>query len=351
MIGRLSKTAWGYLSRGVTALFFLCIVSLFFAIPPLASAADNYSVSPLLIDLELEKRDIVNREITITNQSGRLIRVYPTVNEISVDGAGEIKGFVEPSRIDDRTSAITSWIQVPRKRIEIPPGESYALPVTIKLHPETQPGEYHAFIGIAQASNMPQAEQKVRNGVAPGVSMRISVDKVQNQFLRLERFTVERLITDNKTGTISYSLHNPGDDPVSPAGEIIFYDNNGTEVHSIKVNPDQLVVEAGESVALTADVPGEFSMGKYKAFLSVEYGEHLTASVHDTAFFYVLPVKLIIALFVVVLILSVFIGLYVHRRYDVVDDFEEGPVVDVPLYIRQERSASQDHDVDLSKKD
>ena len=304
--------------------------------------ASNYGVAPLVIDRELEKRDIISETITITNRENRIVRVYPSVNEVAVSEGGTIQSFAEPSMVD-RTDSVTSWLSISRQRIQLEPLETKEITLSIQVHPEVKPGEYHAFVGFGEGSNRPEAESKVRNGQAPGTIVRIAVDKVQNQFLRLEKFSVERFVTEDKTKAITYTLHNPGKSPVTPLGEIIFYDNNGIEVGSVKLN------EQDESKEFVLPLPDTLGLGKYKAFLSVEYGEHLTASVHDTAFFYVLPLKELIIIFVVLAIMAILIALYVHRKYDMgtgdPDDADE-----VPMYLRSERSESKEHDIDLSKK-
>ncbi len=329
---------------------FTYIATFLFLLPSLVSAA-TYSVSPLIIDLELEKRDIIHKEITITNKDARQVRIFPSVNEVDVDENGEIQNFIQPSSIDDRSTAITSWIEVPRKRIELKPGESVNVPVTIQVNPNVQAGEYHAIIGFGSGSNQPEAQEKVMTGVAPATVIRISVDEVQNEFLRLSHFNVKRFVSDDPTDTIAYALENPGADPVTPSGEIIFYDNNGVEVATTPVNPESLTVEPGKSMEVTSSVPPELGLGKYKAFLSVEFGEHLTASVHDTTFFYVIPLKQLLMIFGVVLALALMIALYVHRRYVGADDYYDNEmIVDVPMFIRTERSPEKDHDIDLTKK-
>lgn len=331
--------------------FFSVALIVWMVCSPMYAVAAEYSLSPLIIDLELEKRDIVYRDITITNQSNKQVRIFPSVNEVNLDEDGSIESFVEPSMVDDRTSAVTSWIQVPRKRIEIAPGESATVPVTFKVHPEVQAGEYHAIIGFGTGSNQPQAHAQVMAGIAPVVAVRVGVEKVQNEFLRLERFLIERFVTDGSEGSIQYNLHNPGEDPVTPGGEIILYDNRGNEVGSVPVNPEGLTVSAGETVTVTSDVPDDLSIGKYKAFLSVEFGKNLTASVHDTTFFYVVPLRQLLMIFVAVLVVAIIIGLLVHWRYRVDEEEEyEAAITDIPLYLRTERSAAKDHDLDLSQK-
>ncbi len=324
----------------------LLFVSILFF--PFTSFAASYVVSPMVIDHEMEKRDIVTEKITITNKENSLVQIFPTVNEVSVNEGGNIKSFLEPSMVENRGTAVTSWLEISRAQIELKPNETREITLTIHVNPEVEPGEYHAFIGFGSGGNRPEAEKQVQAGTAPGTIVRIGVDKVQNQFLRLERFSVERFVKKTTEGEITISLKNPGEDPVIPKGEIIFYDNGGTEIGTLPVNESATVVAPGAELTLQQEIPDDMKMGKYKALLSVEYGEHQTASLNDTAFFYVLPLKQILIIFAVVLLLAIIIALIVHRRYDT-NTHEEG-VSAVAMYIRQSRSESKDHDIDLSKK-
>jgi len=166
--------------------------------------------------------------------------------------------------------------------------------------------------------------------------------------LRLERFSVEKFVKGENEGSIQYVLNNPGEDPVVPKGEIIIYDNNGSEVTSVPINPDGATIEGKQTLDFSGSIPENVKMGKYKAFLSVEYGDHQTASVHDTAFFYVLPLQTVLIIFAVVLVFAILLALYVHRKYDLAGD--DTGADDVALYIREGRSESKDHDIDLKKK-
>jgi len=333
--------------KTIGALITLFITSALLLAPFLSFAA-TYSVKPLLINHELEKRDIIQEVITLTNHESRTIRIFPTVNEVAVTEGGAIQNFVEPS-MADRTTSITSWLEISRARLELAPGETKELTLTIRVNPDVAAGEYHAFVGFPEGPNRDEAQRRVYEGIAPGTVVRVGVDKVQNQFLRLEKFVVERFVKNSTEGEISYTLRNPGTDPVVPKGEIIFYDNNGSEVSAIDVNTEGVVIAGGKEAVFLQEIPNEMKMGKYKAFLSVEYGEHQSASVHDTAFFYVLPLTTILIIFAVVLVIAILFALYIHRKYDGEIDSGDG-AEEVSLFIRQGVSESKEHDIDLSKK-
>ena len=327
----------------IKAFLFMCILT-----APVCTFAASYVVSPMVIDHEMEKRDIVTEKITITNKGDALIQIFPTVNEVSVNEGGNIKDFLEPSMVENRGTAVTSWLEISRAQIELKPNETRDITLTIHVNPEVESGEYHALIGFPEGGNRPEAEKQVRAGSAPGTIVRIGVDKVQNQFLRLEKFSVERFVKKTAEGEITISLKNPGEDPVIPKGEIIFYDNGGTEIGTLPINEVATPIAAGAEITLQQEIPEDMKLGKYKALLRVEYGEHQTASLNDTAFFYVLPLKQIIIIFVVVLLFAIIIALVIHRRYDT--NVHDDGTSNVVMYIRENRSESKDHDIDLSKK-
>jgi hypothetical protein len=318
----------------------------FWSAPGFAEAA-NHTVAPLAFNLNVEKRDIISETITLTNTTGQQIRLYASVNEVSVDGEGVVEAFVEPSLVDKTTSP-TSWIEINRGRIELAPGEVREVPFTVRMNPNTAPGDYSVFIGFGEGSNQPEAAAKVMQGQAPGTLVNLVVDKKQDQFLRLERFTVDKFVTGRGESQAVYTLYNPGAVDVVPKGEIIFYDSKGIEAAAVPLNSEAKSIERDAHVEFRAVVPNDLPIGKYKAFLSVEYGEHMTDTVQDTTFFYVVPLREVIMLFVALLFIAVLLTLYVHRRFDVGQD--DHGAESVALYVKEGRSADVHHDIDLKKK-
>lgn len=306
-----------------------------------------YTVSPLVIDHQVKQRDILYDTITVNNDSDQIARLYPTVNEVSVDAGGTIQNFLEPS-MSDTSLSITSWLEISRARLEIPPHSTKEITLTTRISPTAQPGEYHALVSFPSGSNRPEAESHIRQGGVPGVIVRIGIAQEENQFLRLDKFVVERFVKSNLEGQISYTLTNPGESAVVPKGEIIIYDNRGNEVGSAAVNQDAKSIDAGKTETFTADVPKGLRLGKYKAYLSVEYGLQQNESLHDTAFFYVIPLRELAIIFAIVLGAAIGLALFVHRKFDMGPD-EEG-VHNIALYVRESRSEEKEHDIDLNKK-
>jgi hypothetical protein len=308
----------------------------------------SYSVAPLVIDKELEGRDIFTETITLTNTEDAPIRVYPTVNEVKTEEGGKVTRFLEPSMIADRSTAVTSWIEIGRGRIELGPKEKKEVTLTVRVHPQAPAGEYHAFIGFPQGGNRDEAERVVYTGSAPGSVLRIGIDQKQTEFLRLERFSVERFVKDSDEGEIIFTLKNPGDDSVVPEGEIIFYNSRGIEVAAAQINEDRRTIEGGTDETFTANVPDTLTLGKYKAYLRVEFGKDQKTSINDTAFFYVAPLRTLLIAFGGILLVTLLLTLYAFGRSRRV--LYDDHVHDVGLYMRSTRSEPKDHDIDLTAK-
>lgn len=327
----------------LSALILFMSIGISVAAPVLAA---NHTVMPLAFNLNVEKRDIVNETITLTNTSTRMVRVYPTVNEVATDGSGVVHKFIEPSAID-RTNSPTTWVEIGRGRIELQPGETREVPLTIRMNPNTEPGNYSVFVGFPEASNEPQAVQKVLAGQAPGTLVNLAVDTTQDQFLRLEQFKVDRFVTGHEAGgEVQYRLQNVGQVDVRHAGEVIFYNSAGEEVDSTPLNPEGAVLAREASEVFTVSLP-DLPAGKYRAYLSVEYGDHNTDSVQDTTYFYVIPLIPLLISFVVVLLLSILVALYVHRRYDI--DRDDHGAESVVMYVREGESLAHERDIDLKR--
>lgn len=309
--------------------------------------AANFTVSPVLIDLDVAPRDVLVKDITLTNNSNSKIYLYATVNEISVEG-GQVKEFITPV-LSDRENTVTNWLEISRARIELEPGETTTTPLTIRINPYAEPGEYHALIGFVNTSKRPDAEAKALQGLAEGVIVKISIEEKTNELLRISSFLIDRFIFSKDTGNIEIEIQNQGDSPTVPNGEIIFYNSRGEEVSSMPVNAENLSVDGGDKKTITAQIPFDEKIGRYKANLVLRYGKDQQAAVFDTTQFFMVPLPLLIAILVLIVVLSIAVTLVLRKSfYNDVHDDDEGS--EVPLYVRNDREHVEiDHDIHITK--
>lgn len=309
-----------------------------------AQAAPSYSVTPLVIDEEVTARDIIEKTITLTNTGEQPVTVYPSVNNIAIDEGGGITEFI-PAVMSDRTQSLAAWVEISRAGVDMQPGDTKTLTLTLRIHPEPLDGTYHAFIGFGYGRNRDEAEAQVKRGDAPGTVVTVTVADKKTVFLKLSQFVVDRFITGINDRAAEFRIKNPGDEALTPQGEIIIYDSRGTEVTAVPLNAEGVAIAPGEEHTFTAPVSAQGLFGKYKAYLDVEYGTTQRASVQDTAFFYALPFKLILPIFAFVIILVIGVSMYVHKKYyDVDDDGSER----IHLHVRETLSESKEHDINLT---
>ncbi len=328
-----------FLLLKLTIIIFGCLL--------FTSTASAFTFSPKVIDLDLMQRDIVEKTVTLENPGGGTVRIYPTVHEISLDENGEVKAF-EQAQGEERKEWVTSWIEVPRGRITLGPGDTKEVPVTFRINPQAKSGEYHAFISFQVARDKAEANQRALAGKGSGVIVRIALEKNRTEFLKLGGFSISRFVTDVTKDVLNFKIDNVGDAPLSPRGEVIFYDTSGNEVASMPINDRGVEVSAGGKETFISSIPEELGAGRYKAFLSLEYGVEQRASLNDTTFFYVMPLSTMLLIFGSVLAFALILTILVYRRMS-------GPVVEsdtqsVSMYLRDGVSDSHDHDIDLKKK-
>jgi hypothetical protein len=313
-------------------------------------AAGNFSVSPLIVDVDAEARDSFTETISITSHKSNHQRLYASVHEIKVDEGGALKEFI-PASMSDRAISITSWVEITRSRIDLQSGETKEIPLVIRVNHNTPSGKYHAFVGFAAASNSDEAVKLIESGQGQGVILRIDVGSKPQEFLKLVSFTTDRLSMFSNKGQLSYVLENTGDAPLTPQGDVIIYDNRGRELAVLGVNDNEVVTLApGEIREFSESLPFINRLGRHKAFLTVEYGEINRAAVYDTNFYLSLPWFYLVAVMLLLSTLLVVLVLW-FRRTRTFDDYElpeDGH--EVPLYVGRTREhTSYEHDINLKQ--
>jgi hypothetical protein len=321
-----------------------CLCAVFFGAPQVQA---SYTVSPMVIDTKAEARDIIAKDITLVNTGTSPVTLYPSVNEISLKEGGTIEEFKQAVE-SDRTRSVTSWLEINRLGIDLQPGASKTIPLTIRMSPDPVPNTYHAFIGFGNGGNRDEAERQVKSGDAPGVVVTITIAEEKKEFLKLAKFVVSRFVTSADNQAAVFTFRNPGDETIVPQGEIILFDRTGKEVGALPINTETMSLTPGAEHTFTASVPVDGMFGKYKAFLSVEYGSTQRASLQDTSYFYVFPVKMIVIVLILLALIAGCSAWYVHKKY-----FDDTVLLDdserLTVHVRDATSEPKHHDIDLSK--
>ncbi len=327
---------------------FVFVLSLFFVFPNV-SKAEKISVTPVLIDQKTSARDIIQKDITIRNNENIPVRVYASVHELDKNDFGNILEFVDPSSASvDRATSVTSWLEISRARISIPPKGEVTVPLTIRVSPKAKAGEYRAFVGFATASDYAEADQKVLNGEGVGVTVRLDLGEKSNSILKLLTFSAKQLITGKSTDGFKITLENPSSLAITPKGEVIIYNGKGVEQTSVPIENYIKSLDAGQTKDVFIPVPELKSFGKNKALLNVEYGDDQKASLYDTDFFFYIPWYYLLFMIILLAILPISLTLILRNLSK--QTSQEDASNDIPLFIKKtENYTAQNEDINLKQ--
>jgi hypothetical protein len=268
----------------------------------------QYSVTPVVANEKAKPRDIIKKELVVTNNTDQRIDLYITVE--NVDPQKGVQGFQGPTEGDLSTS-LANWVEITRGVIELGPQESRKIPYLIHVNLTAKPGSYFSELRFRDGHTRAEAEAK-EGGAVLMLNLEVLDDAMEK--LQLGTFSTDDSVILGKNVGFSYLLENIGNRDIEPRGSIRIFNRKGEEVGSIPLNADgvEIAPDNKEQLASAWSASGRF--GKYKAFLDLEYGENQLASVQDTVYFWVFPWKEILATLIGVLVLAIIGTFVIHMR-------------------------------------
>jgi hypothetical protein len=269
------------------------------------------TVTPVVLDEKVKVRDILKKSVTVTNSSNRKLNLYPSVNDINPQEGEE--EFVASQNAAERSGSLANWIELSRGVVELGPGESKELPFVIRTHLDAAPGTYHAIISLGEGSSRSQAEE-----APPLVEVAVNVEVMADikEVMQLNKFFTDNVFFSGDDVLFNYQLENIGNQELQPRGEIRIYNRRGEEVAAVDVNTEGKKFSPEQTAQLASVWSAATGFGRFKAFLNVDYGNSQTGSVQDTVYFWVIPWKQLLALFIASAIAVVALALYFHRWFE-----------------------------------
>ena len=323
------------------------IILVQFMRPLFSDAQTVYKISPLIIEHTTTGRDIITRDITLSNPTERNVRLYASVHAISSNDDTTFLEFV-PASMSDRSTSVTSWMEISRARLELPAQAELVVPLTIRINPNAAPGEYRAFVGFAPGANRDEAEARILEGNTPGTIVSIKIQDKRSALLKLTGYFADRFSFKADTAAVSFTLENAGDVAIKPAAEVILYDSRGVEIETLNINKIDQPILPGQKVQVTEALPYTGKIGRHKAFLSVRYGDQ-GATVYDTTYYYSIPWYYgwiffgMLLLIGGLLLFTLFYGQVPSQRH------HDGQLLPIMLNGTKKTRPTKEHDINLKK--
>ncbi|MEI8361025.1 MAG: hypothetical protein WCG01_02770 [bacterium] len=289
--------------------FFFFSLALWWLVNSHPVLAQGVTISPVIVDEISVARGLVEKSINIQNNTTTKVTLYPFVNEVTQSGGKQ----VFDAYAADKTTSLANWIDFSRKTIELMPGASTSVPLRIQVHPSAKAGKYYAIISIINGANRPDAESRISSSIDSGVTINLEIKDNKIENAELGDFNVLNFFNFNNNVDLTFNIKNAGNQLIVPTGNILIYDNRGREIDEIKVNTEGKNIIAGEKQFNKLIWATGNKMGKFKAKLSLKYGDVTKRDLQDSVYFWVLPKWFLGLVGFIVLILFVSIMILVMR--------------------------------------
>lgn len=292
------------------ALLTLSLALALAPLPAFGEDAKELAVSPAVIDEKAEARDILNKSIIVTNTSNRTLTLYPTVDDVNPQDGSQ--AFNYAGNANERSDSLANWIEFSRGVINLGPGEQKELPLVIRVNMNAVPNMYHAYISFYEGGNRDDAQ---RRPPLNAVTVNLEVKADIKELMQLNTFATDNVVFTGDDVVFKYQLQNIGNQELHPSGEISIYNRKGEEIASIDVNKEGKTISPDQTTQLASVWSGVSGFGRYKALLTVNYGGQ-EAAVQDTVFFWVIPWKQLLGLFIVSITMVIFFALYFQQWFE-----------------------------------
>lgn len=257
-------------------------------------------VEPAVSDLETFPHGELGFTLHIVNDGGSTYRMYPLVGELNAeDGTVTIPGTPY-----DANRLISADLELPRADFSVAPGQTKELSGKITVSPYLPPGTYHAVVAFTGSYIEPQTGFRLDAGT-PRALFNVTVRRDIREHMNLEAFRPLRKIFITFPAGFTTVLQNGGNVALKPDMTIRFFDRKDQERGQVDFGVAGEGVAKNETATVPARWDGDAGFGRYRAQLEVHYGVANGGQfLSETAYFWVLPLWLLILLGVVLIALS-----------------------------------------------
>lgn len=312
--------------------FFLSNLILLFAVLPTAVLAQSpdvigFSITPPLVNINLSPRDEVATKIKVVNNTGRALHVYAEVVDFRDSGNGQIEFLNDPGIKDDPGAVnvyLSRWITLAKQDLELSPFGSEEIPFVISVPEGANPGGHYAAILIGPNSPEDKAEGsvvKIASKISSLILARVAGDVQEKGSIR--EFSVDKRFSGSADINFSVRFQNQGNIHLRPHGSIKVVDMFGKDKGKpIDFNSNKdfgNVLPGGDREWTDLKWQDEqfFLFNRYKAELSVSFGEESKQTDTRYVFFWVVDWKWLIisllSLITFLVLLLLIVRIYVRQ--------------------------------------
>lgn len=282
----------------------------------------SLSVTPTLFEMSAVPSQVWNSNVKVINNNKYPITVYAQVANFAPQGEQGEGKFIPVLTEVTEGSTLAEWIKLSNEPFIIEPEKSTVIPFVVTVPEGASPGGH--FAAIMVGTKPPEIDGVIKVATSQIVTslffVRVAGDVIEDGQVR--EFRVTKSIVDTPKADFEVRFENKGNVHVQPQGEIVITNMWGKERGIIPIN---LQTHFGNVLPNSIrkfefSWQGEYSfsdIGRYKADLTLSYGDGEKKFATSRAYFYIIPFKagliLLSSLVLLVLFVRFAIKSYVRR--------------------------------------
>ncbi len=345
----------------------LPIILLFSFFPFFSFSQEGLSLTltPTLIKINVVPGQVWSSYLKVVNTNPVPLTIFTSVFDFRGDERGGVFFVSAPEDEKEKKNYFSSWIEISKEPIQIPPYQSKEIPFTIFVPKDASPGGYYSAILVG---TQPIEEQK------PGTVVKISQQvsslillTVEGEILEkgwIREFSTEKDFYQKPEVKFKLVFENLGNVHLLPIGEIKIYNLFGKEKGKISINQ---ATEFGNVLPKSKRVwdfewKGEESLleiGRYKAEVILHFGRENQLFDKKVTYFWIIPLvptlSILTGIVLFFLLLIFLIKLYVKRavrlaQMEILGEIPEKPSQKIKITSSILKKPIQKFIVDLKSK-
>lgn len=262
------------------------------------------TISPTLIEKAMDPGQVQQEILKVRNDSNTKQTIQITVQNFLPKGETGEPVFLAPEEGDTPWS-LADWIKVEERIFELEPQATKEVKFTISVPKDAEPGGKYA--AIFAETELPRIEGAAVVGVRAKVGCLLLINISGEVIVRgdIKEFKTDKRVYYSPPVRFITRFENTGTTHVKPTGSIKIYSPTGRLSAEVLVNEKLANVLPQSIRAFESSWEPAFALGRYKAEVSLTYGDGKEAK--STTYFWMIPWA-VIALVVLVIISCIIIG-------------------------------------------
>jgi hypothetical protein len=279
-----------------------------------SAPSQGLSITPFLLERQMNKGDTLNEIIDITNTSNVTMPVDVQVSDFYPQGDNGQPVYVDPGLGDPRYS-LSKWITIiSNPKPVLAPGQETSINFNITPPADADDGGHYGALLFS-------SEQQSPNGTGSAVIQKVAaIILVQlgkaSPAGSISEFQTEHGFYEYPPVTFVTRFDNTGNVHVAPRGGISIYNMFGKKVGIALVNENANNVLPSSERVFDSDWNTRYAFGRYTALVQLVYDQSGTV-VSATTSFWIIPWRttLVFGLILFILILIVVYGIKSYNRW------------------------------------